>query len=280
MDTTTDTRLEDAHKALTDGIAALVSSDDWKRYLATQSRFHKYSFGNVMWLMGQAITRGVDVTRFAGYRTWQSLGRQVRKGEKAFHVLAPLKFKKSVEKDGVKEDVYGIRGWRVESTFDISQTDGEPLPEVAKDLQGSSEEIRSLTAKLAAWSASRGVPVTFPARPAGETADGLYYRAGRIEVFEGMSDLQTFRVLVHEVAHSILHAKEEDRHGRPQNEVEAESTAFIVFTVLGFDASEYSFGYVAGWSEGDTKLVKSVGERIQKAAKEILSVLKKDDAAE
>ncbi len=269
---TNDPRLEEAHKALQDGISSLVAGDDWKRYLMAQSIFHRYSFGNLMWLLGQARGRGVEASHFAGYRTWLKLGRQVRKGEKAFHVLAPLKFRKVVEGG---EDVYGIRGFRVESTFEISQTEGEALPEVAKNFEGTSDAIREAFTKLAGWSAARNVPVS--RKSTGDESLGFFHRDGYIVVSDTLSDLQALSILIHEVAHSLLHAADFDRHSRPTNEVEAESVAFIVMNVLGFNSSAWSFGYVAGWSEGDTKIVKTVGERVQKTAKMIVAALQASD---
>ena len=268
---TKDIRIEEAHKALETGLAAMVAGDDWKKYLEVQSRFHSYSFGNVLWLMFQAMIRGVEVRRFAGYRTWQSLGRQVRKGEKAFAVLAPMKYKRTVEKDGVEQEVFGIRGFRVESTFDVSQTDGEELPEAVTKLEGTSEEIQASFDKLAAWSKARGVPVS--RESTGTSANGYFERSGRIVVRPDLTDLQALKTLVHEIAHSLLHADIEDCHSRSYMEVEAESTAFVVMNVLGYDSSSYSFGYVASWSDGDTKLVKTVGERVQKTAKTIITAL-------
>jgi antirestriction protein ArdC len=271
---TIDPRVEEAQKVLQDGIAALVAGADWKKYLEFQAKFHNYSLCNTFWLMAQAMRRGIEISQFAGFNTWRDAKRQVRKGEKAFQVLAPLRYKREVVKDGTKENVFGIRGFRVASTFDISQTDGPALPEIVSQLQGTSEEIEAVYASLVKFSTEiNKVPVRREVLPAG--TNGYYSREGFIVVSSTISGLQALKTLAHEIAHSILHEKLADCHDQVYREVEAESTAFVVLHSLGFSAESYSFGYVAGWSKGDAKIVKEVAERVQRAAKTILGSLVK-----
>src|SRR5512137_1626295 len=242
---TPDTRIEEAQAALTEGLKALTSSEDWTRYLATQARFHRYSFCNIIWLCSQAARRGIDLSRVAGFNAWKDLGRFVKKGERALNVLAPMTGKKVDEETG--EERYIVFGFKVVSVFDLSQTDGEPLPEVCHDVEGNGEAYKALTDKLAKFSASRSVPVSF--EDCG-SAQGSFNRLDKaIKIRPEMGDLQTAATLVHEVAHSLLHENEDDCHSRPEMEVEAESVAFVVMSALGMDVSRCSFGYVAGWSK-------------------------------
>ncbi len=262
-------KLLEAQKALQTGIANLVASDGWKDYLKAQSRFHNYSFQNVLWLLAQGIARNVNVSRFAGYNTWQALGRQVRKGETSFKVLAPCGYKKLDEATG--EETFRLRGFKVVSTFDVSQTDGEPLPEPIKKLEGTGEDLKAAYAKIEKFNKSRGLTVERRANLDGG-ANGFYNRMNReIVIDSALSDLQSLKTLCHETAHSILHDSD-DGNSRATKEVEAESTAFVVMHALGLDSAEYSLGYVAHWAKGDSKLVQDVAVRVQKAAKQILAL--------
>jgi antirestriction protein ArdC len=259
-------KLLEAQKALETGVANLVASEGWQNYLKTQARFHTYSFANVMWLMSQGIARGINVTRFAGYQTWKALGRQVRKGEQSYKVLAPMGYKKTDERTG--EEHFRLRGFKVVSTFEVSQTDGEALPEPCAKLVGDGEELREMFAKLAKFSTSKGLTVAKTEIASG--ANGFFSRMNReIQVDVRLSDLQALKTLIHETAHSIL-PNDVDSDARATKEVEAESTAFVVMHALGFDSAEYSLGYVAHWAKGDAKLIQDVAIRVQKCAKAIL----------
>jgi antirestriction protein ArdC len=270
-------KLQEAQQALQNGLANLVSTEGWKDYLRAQARFHNYSFQNVIWLTCQAMARGVHATRFAGYQTWRGLGRNVRKGETSFKVLAPCGYK-GVDK-ATGEEVYRVRGFRVASTFELSQTDGEPLPEPVKKLEGSSEELRAAFAKVEKYNTSRGLTVV---RETLNGPNGLYNRLNReIKLDSSLSDLQAFKTLCHETAHSLLHNSDEG-DSRATKEVEAESVAFVVCHALGIDSAEYSLGYVAHWANGDMKLVQDVAVRVQKTAKIIVALfeVKSEENAE
>ena len=269
MDTTNP--VKQAFEVLNQGVTDLIKSEGWETYLTAQATLHNYSFHNAFWLMIQGSQREVRVSHFAGFQSWKKLDRHVKKGEVSFKVLAPCSYKREVEKDeGSSETVSGIAGFKVVSVFDVSQTDGKPLPVIAKTLTEESTEARATFAKLAAWSVSRGVSVT---REDAKGPNGFYSRTdNRIVVDEKLSDVQSLKTLAHEVAHSILHATDEG-DSRGTKEVEAESTAFVVLHALGFNSGEYSFGYIASWSEGKPEAVKAVATRVQKAAKQILDVL-------
>jgi len=264
-------KLLEAQKALQAGVAKLVSSEGWQDYLKAQSRFHNYSFQNVLWLLVQAAARGVNVTRFAGYNTWQSLGRHVRKGETSFKVLAPMGYKKKDEATG--EETFRLRGFKVASTFDLSQTDGEPLTEPVKQLEGTSDELKAAYAKVEKFNKTRGLTVE---RVKLDGPNGMFNRMNReIQIDEALSDLQALKTLCHETAHSILHDSD-DGDSRATKEVEAESVAFVVLHALGLNSAEYSFGYVAHWSKGDPKLIQDVAVRVQKTAKTILALFEEE----
>ena len=265
---TTNDKLLEAQAALTAGIKALVDSDGWTKYLETQARFHSYSFSNVMWLLAQASSRKVSVSQFAGYQTWLNLGRQVRKGEASFRVLAPCGYKKLDESTG--EESFRIRGFRAIPTFDVSQTEGKPLPEVVTLLEGSSDELKTAFAKVTKSCEARGLKVE--RRELNGSANGFFSRTEKLIVVDStLSDLQGFKTLCHETAHSLLHNTDEG-DSRSTKEVEAESTAFVVLHALGLNSAEYSLGYVAVWAKGDTKLVQDVANRVQKTAKTIVTL--------
>jgi hypothetical protein len=265
-----------AHAVLVSSIEGLIASNTWQAHLATQAKFHNYSFNNVLWLSFQAAGRGIQPQKFAGFNSWKKVGRSVMKGEKSYKVLAPV----MVRDRKNESDKFILCGFKVVSTFEKSQTDGKELPEVCSKLQGTSEEALQTYAKLSAFAQKRGWSVE-----KGETgsANGFADLMGkRIVVSPLLSDLQAVKTLCHEVAHSMMHADEIGSHGSDVREVEAESVAFVVLNALGFDSAAYSFGYVAIWSKGDIELVKKTGERVQRAAKTILEALgaKGEDAAE
>ena len=265
---TTNDKLTEAQAALTAGIKNLVDSDGWKTYLESQARFHNYSFSNVMWLLAQGAARGVSVSQFAGYQTWLNLGRQVRKGETSFRVLAPCGYKKLDESTG--EESFRIRGFKAVPTFDISQTEGAPIPEIVTKLQGSSDELKTAFATVAKSCEARGLKVE--RKELNGSANGYFSRTEKaIVVDSSLSDLQAFKTLCHETAHSLLHDSDEG-DSRGTKEVEAESTAFVVLHALGLNSAEYSLGYVAVWANGNLKLVQDVANRVQKTAKTIVAL--------
>jgi len=272
--------LEAVHASLVKSIETLIASNDWESHLRLQAQFHHYSFGNVVWLSIQSHERGVTPTRFAGFNAWKKLGRNVKKGEKSFKVLAPVMVKYT--KADTEDKKYVLRGFKVVSTFEQCQTEGKEIsePELCTKLQGSSEETLSTYAKLAGFAVKRGWSVEKGDTGAANGFADLYGK--RIVVSPTLSDLQSLKTLCHEVAHSMLHADDIGAHGQDEREVEAESVAFIVLNALGFDSASYSFGYVAIWSKGNIELVKKTGERVQRASKTILEALgaKAEEAAE
>jgi antirestriction protein ArdC len=262
-----------AQKLLTkleEGLKNLLESGDWKSYLLTQSRFHKYSFYNTCLILQQCP----DATRVAGYQKWQGLGRQVRRGEKAIWILAPMFSKKEREdENGEKEPAKILSGFKDVKVFDISQTDGEELPEIVSCLQGDDE---GLSQNLLAFSRSNGVPVEFRGVVLGACGVCLFKSGKPVQIVVDplLSKLHQAKTLAHEIAHSLLHGADQYLGHAPKSlaELEAESVAFIVTQHFGLDTSSYSFPYIARWQQQEDAIanLKASGCRIQKAASQII----------
>lgn len=248
-----------------------VFTDNFINYLQVISKFHNYSFNNTLLIAMQKP----DATLVAGYKSWQTkFKRQVRKGESAIRILAPIpcKMKKEVAlQDGtMEEQEIKFTRYRAVSVFDISQTDGEELPSICKTVADDVEEYETLRDKLISIAP---VPVGFEDIQGG--ANGYFHHEDkRIAIKAGMPQGQTIKTLVHEIAHSILHDKdqgEEKEADRRTKEVQAESVAYVVNQYLGLDTSDYSFGYVAGWSSGkDVKELRASLETIRNTAHDII----------
>lgn len=259
-------KLEGTLKLIEVGIKQLTSSEEWKRYLEFQSKFHDYSFGNTMLILAQCP----NASRVAGYQTWKQLGRQVRKGEKSIGIIAPMMIKKDVEDENGNSEVKKILRFRGVSVFDISQTDGDPLPQLVTELQGETELYENVKSVI-----------PYPLKELEDCggANGYYHLVEKyIAVLSTNSQAQKTETLIHEWAHGILHGNINDEKDRPNKmvrELEADSVAFIVCHHLGLDTSDYSFGYLAGWGQGEKAVeeIKKSGERIQKASQEILTAL-------
>jgi antirestriction protein ArdC len=261
-----DDRTAELLSTMADKIATLTTSEAWQAWLDTQARFHTYSFGNVMLIMAQCP----EATQVAGFRTWQGLGRQVRRGEHGLRILAPMSWKRT-DDDGTEHK--GIRGFRGVAVFDISQTDGEPLPAHPCQLLTDTDDS-GLFDRLAKVAVGLGFSVTDErlTGPNGYTD----HSERRIVIAEGRSPLQRAKTLAHELGHAILHAPADFdyRAQRALAELEAESVAYVVCQSVGLVTDDYSLGYVATWNRDHApELIKASGERIAKASKIILSAL-------
>jgi antirestriction protein ArdC len=254
---------------LTAGIEELTTSERWQQWLAVQSRFHHYSFRNTLLIQLQCP----EATRVAGFRAWQQLDRQVRKGEKAIWILAPVTRKRG---DGDIDDEGGARilvAFKPACVFDISQTDGEPLPEVCSRLDGAAPD--GVYDYLIEVAHSIGYSVEEDYLP-GARNGACNFAERHIRVEVSNSQAQQVKTLVHELAHALLHENADDR---ALAELEAESVAFVVCTALGVESDDYSFGYVTGWAGGGDEAVASIKEsasRIQQTADRILAALEVD----
>ena len=274
---------------LEEGLKELFESEKYKSYLSTMSKFHNYSFNNTLLITLQRP----DATLVAGYQAWQkNFNRHVNKGEKGIRILAPAPYKIKEErnkldpvtgevmldKDGMpqtEEVEVKIPAFRAVSVFDISQTEGEPIPELeAKELLSTVDGYEDF---IKAVTFVSPVPVGFEDIPGG--SKGYFNIAEkRIAVQEGMSESQTLKTMVHETAHAMLHDKDVNQDisvpakDRNTKEVEAESIAFTVCRHFGIDTSDYSFSYIAGWSTGrDMKELKSSLDVIRRTASELIT---------
>ena len=263
-------RIKELTDRLEQGVKDLFESDRFSTYLRVMSKFHPYSLNNVLLIFMQFP----GATRVAGYHAWKKdFGRTVKRGEKGIKIFAPCPYQAFMERDKcdpdtrrpildsdgkpVRETVLVQRqSFKIVTVFDVSQTEGRELPRLGvEELSGTVEQFQSLCNALEQLSP---VPVRYEA-PASPNAKGSYSHMEQcVYVRPGMSQTQTLKTLIHEIAHAKLHAlpvengavtapPEKDRQTR---EVEAESVAYVVCRHFGVDTSDYSFGYVAGWSRG------------------------------
>lgn len=273
-DTTKKDRLKEITEGIEQGIQELFDSDRYAEYLRTMSRFHRYSTNNIMLIHMQKP----DATLVAGFNKWRDqFQRHVRKGEKGIQIIAPTPLKKKIEtqkldpdthkpvlnEDGtvaMEEKEVRIPLYKVVTVFDVSQTEGKPLPQLASDLHG---DVREYDAFLEALRRASPVPVAL--QPMEESMDGYFsYDSQSIAIREGMSETQTVSAAIHEITHAKLHNYEQARlaaapegdaatppkkKDRRTEEVEAESVSYAVCQYYGIQTGENSFGYIASWSK-------------------------------
>ena len=283
-------RMKEITDKLETGIMDLFESDRFQAYLDTMARFHNYSFNNTILI---AMQGGQLV---AGYNKWRDeFHRNVKKGEKGIKIFAPApyKVKKEVpkldeqgqpvrDKDGntvTEQKEIQVPAFKIVSVFDVSQTEGEPLPSLGvEELTGDVERYQDFFKALEQTSP---VPMAFEDIPGG--SHGYYHLTEkRIAIQENMSELQTLKTAIHEIAHAKLHAidpeapaaEQQNRPDSRTREVQAESVAYTVCQHYGLDTSDYSFGYVAGWSSGkDLKELRASLETIRATAHELITTI-------
>lgn len=282
-----DKRADELHQItdkLEKGVKDVFQSDKYKQFLNVMAKFPRYSVNNTMLIMMQRP----DAQLCQSFTGWKQMGRYVKKGEKGISILAPAPYK--IEREQTKLDEKGrpvfdadgepvkekvevtIRAFKVVKTFDLSQTDGKELPTIGpSELVGNIEGYPKL---LQALQEISPVPVSFELIDG--DAKGFYHLEDKkIVVQDGMSEVQTIKTLLHEMAHQKLHdkdnvpeAKDISRNGK---EVEAESVAYVVCQHYGINTSDYSFSYVAGWSEGkETPELKASLDKIRQTASEFI----------
>jgi hypothetical protein len=252
---------------LEQGIKNLASQENWLNHLKTQAVFHSYSFNNCCLIINQCP----DASSVAGFNAWKKLNRNVKKGEKGIRILAPM-----VHKD--KEDHESVRvSFRAVAVFDVSQTEGEPLPEIVTRLEGDDNGV---LAALKEFATSKGFRVV--EEEMGETNGSCSYRSPiTITLNPNRSLLQQAKTLAHELGHALLHCGENytGHDAKSAMELEAESVAFVVLQHFGIDSGDYSFGYISHWAAAGADLepviaqLKESGARIQKATNEIISAM-------
>jgi len=258
-------KLATAHADLVEAIESLASGEDWQRMLEVASRFHHYSAGNVFLIMWQRP----DASCVSGYRIWQSLGRQVRKGERGIRILAPCKYRYCVENaDGSESTHVGICGFTTATVFDVSQTDGAELPDIRPKLLAGDEtfglwDALSAQVKAAGYTLERGDC---------SGANGRTDHSVRtVRVRDNVSEAQATKTLAHELTHVILHPDTVAYlQCRDRSEVEAESVAFLVCQAAGLTTDGYSFPYVARWADGNSRMVQDTAGRVIATTRQIL----------
>ena len=283
-------KLKDITDSIEKGIKELFASDKYRQYLQTMSRFHRYSVNNQMLIFMQKP----DASLVAGFNKWKdSFGRNVKRGEKGIKIIAPAPFKKKIEKEKLDPDTklpmldengqpikevaeVSTSTFKVVSVFDVSQTEGKPLPELSTDLTGSVEHYDAF---MEAVKRSSPVPIDF--KPIENGADGFFsYDNQNITLREGMSETQTVCAAIHEMAHATLHnysrrnkgETDVERKDRHTEEVEAESIAYAVCAYYGIETGENSFGYLASWSsDKELKELKASLETINKTSSELIT---------
>ena len=284
-------KLKEITDRLEQGITELFDSERYREYLRVMSKFHNYSFNNTLLIAMQKP----DASLVAGFSAWKNnFGRNVIKGQKGIKIIAPSPYKVKQEmkkidphtqqpiigKDGkpvTEEKEITIPAYKVVSVFDVSQTEGRELPDIAvNELTGDVERYRDFFAALEKTSP---VPIGFE-QITGSSHGYYHLEDKRIAIDEGMSEIQTLKTAIHEIAHAKLHDidlnapenEQQPRIDRRTREVEAESVAYTVCQHYGLDTSDYSFGYVAGWSSGrELSELKSSLETIRSAAAEIIN---------
>ena len=289
-------RLQQITAGIEQGIKELFESEKYMRYLSVMSRFHRYSVNNTMLIYMQKP----DATLVAGYNKWKNqFERHVKKGEHGITIIAPTPFKKKIEEQKLDPDTKApildaegkavmeereveIPMFRPVKVFDVSQTDGKPLPELASSLSGNVQNYEAFMEAL-----HRSAPVPLSVEPMAANMDGYFSPdQQRIAIRAGMSEVQTVSAAVHEIAHSKLHnyakAQEEaaragdkeppKKKDRNTEEVEAESISYAVCQYYGIQTGENSFGYIANWSQGkELPELRASLETINKAAGELIA---------
>ena len=289
-------RMREIVDSIENGIKELFESEKYMRYLSVMSKFHRYSVNNTMLIYMQRP----DATHVAGFNKWRDqFGRNVLKGEKGIRIIAPTPYKKKVEEiktdpetnapvldaDGkaiIEEKEIRIPMFKVVSVFDVSQTAGKPLPQLAADLSGNVQQYEVFMEAL-----RRASPVPMEIKPVARDTDGFFsIKAQSITIRAGMSEVQTVCAAVHEIAHAKLHDYEHmteladdgetilvpGEKSRNTEEVEAESISYAVCQYYGIETGENSFGYIATWSKGkELKELRASLETINKTASELIT---------
>ena len=275
-------------QSLESGVEELFTSNRYQEFLKTMAKFHNYSFNNTMLIAMQRP----DATLVTSYKNWQSMGRQVMKGEKGITIIAPAPYKKMKEKEVLDENQRPIMGtdgkpkteqvevtvphFKAVTVFDIAQTSGEPIQTLAPELLTAA--VQDFDSFMQAIQKISPVPIRFDEIDG--NANGYYHNADKeIVIKKGLSESQTLKTAIHETVHAKLHDKEIMENlgvekDRLTKEVEAESVAYCVCSSFGLDTSDYSFPYIAGWSSSrEMKEMKASMDVIRKTAGEMIDQL-------
>lgn len=281
--------LNQLSEKLEKGVEAFLSSDRYREYLGYMQKFHNYSFSNIILIAMQRP----DATLVAGYDSWKRKGRHVKKGEKGIRIIAPVEItvkekaeaeenlegaqeKKEQEAEGRRRPGEKITVFRPTSVFDVSQTEGQPIPTIG--VEEVAGQVGGYESMIEAVRRTSPVPICFGQIPG--SAKGYYSNEEKlIMIRQGMPQAQSLKTMIHELAHAKLHDRDAmqargEEIDRMTKEIEAESTAFIVCSHFHIDTSEYSFPYVGMWSKGsDMKQLRDSMEKIRKTSFEMIEGL-------
>ena len=291
---TREEKMSAIQKKLEDGVRAIFTSEKYQEYISAMSKFPRYSINNCILIASQLP----EASLVCGFRKWQTeFNRTVNKGEHGIMILAPIKGKTEVVEEVFDENNKAVvdengnqktekvtreyQTFRPVYVFDVSQTSGDPLPTLASELNetvDSFEEIKSVLISISP------VPVSFETINGG--ANGYYSpTAGKIVIDERLPQLQMLKTMVHEIAHATLgHGSKEDKWDRQTKEVQAESVAYWVTQMIGLDTSDYSFGYISGWSKDkevselkeSLDVIKQTADKLSSSIEEKVRELKKE----
>lgn len=283
-------QIDEITKKLEEGVKALFDSEKYMNYLKVMSKFHNYSFNNSLLIAMQMP----QASLVAGYSKWKTtFHRQVEKGQKAIKIIAPSPYKIDKIQDKIDPDTNRpmldssgntikekvkvvIPAYKVTNVFDVSQTSGEPIPSLVNELSGDVEEYNKF---IEAIKKTSTVPIKFA--EIDTSAKGYYNIEDKcIVIKDNMSEVQTAKTLIHEIAHSILHEKDngiEKEADRNTKEVQAESVAYATCQHFNIDTTDYSFGYIAGWSSGkDVEELRNSMNVIRQTASDLINGIEKN----
>ncbi len=280
-DVTGEDRIRAMQAEIESAVERISDPEEWQRFLETMSRFHTYSFGNAMLILAQRP----DATRVAGFKAWKSdFGRSVKKGEKGIWILAPMV--REVDREnpttGEVEKQKRVVGFRGVTVFDVSQTEGEPLPEGPAhryvNQLGEGEAPAGMRESLTSWIEAQGYTVD-DADDIGGANGSTSPLTKQVRILSSMTERQKAKTLAHEAAHIALGHMERtgEYHlggGRSVMEIEAESVSYVVGRTMGLDdAGDYAFGYVAHWAKGSPEQVRATADTVCKTAARLIGEL-------
>ena len=291
---TREEKMSAIQKKLEDGVRAIFTSEKYQEYISAMSKFPRYSINNCILIASQLP----EASLVCGFRKWQTeFNRTVNKGEHGIMILAPIKGKTEVVEEVFDENNKGVvdengnqktekvtreyQTFRPVYVFDVSQTSGDPLPTLASELNETVDSFEEMKSVLISISP---VPVSFETINGG--ANGYFSpTAGKIVIDERLPQLQMLKTMVHEIAHATLgHGSKEDKWDRQTKEVQAESVAYWVTQMIGLDTSDYSFGYISGWSKDkevselkeSLDVIKQTADKLSSSIEEKIRELKKE----
>ena len=291
---TREEKMSTIQKKLEDGVRAIFTSEKYQEYISAMSKFPRYSINNCILIASQLP----EASLVCGFRKWQTeFNRTVNKGEHGIMILAPIKGKTEVVEEVFDENNKAVvdengnqktekvtreyQTFRPVYVFDVSQTSGDPLPTLASELNETVDSFEEMKSVLISISP---VPVSFETINGG--ANGYYSpTAGKIVIDERLPQLQMLKTMVHEIAHATLgHGSKEDKWDRQTKEVQAESVAYWVTQMIGLDTSDYSFGYISGWSKDkevselkeSLDVIKQTADKLSSSIEENIKELRKE----